>query len=77
MSAVIIPYNRLDPETLQSLVEDFVTRDGTDYGEVEVSLKTRVEQIMDQLRTGKAVVVFDPVTETANIMDASAYKTEQ
>jgi len=70
MGAVIIPYKRLGAKTLQNLVEDFVTRDGTDYGEVEVPLKTRVAQVMELLRTGKAVVVFDPDTETANILSA-------
>ena len=41
MTALKIPYDQLNPETLHGVIEEFVTRDGTDYGEIEVSLDTR------------------------------------
>jgi uncharacterized protein YheU (UPF0270 family) len=34
----IIPVNKLSPEALQGVIEEFISRDGTDYGEMEVSL---------------------------------------
>jgi len=37
MKAVKIPYDQLSPEALHGVVEEFVTRNGTDYGEVEVT----------------------------------------
>ena len=58
MNAVKIPYDQLSPEALQGVIEEFVTRDGTDYGEVEIPLETKVAQVMTQLRSGKAVIVF-------------------
>jgi len=58
MDAVKIPYKQLSSEALQGIIEEFVTRDGTDYGEVEVSLETKVTQIHSQLKSGKAVIVF-------------------
>ena len=67
MNALKIPYDQLSPEALQGLIEEFVTRDGTDYGEVEVPLGTKVAQVMTQLKSGKAVIVFDQETETCNI----------
>jgi len=36
MTAVKVPYNQLSPEALQGVIEEFVTRDGTDYGEIEI-----------------------------------------
>jgi len=63
-----IPYDQLNPETLHGVIEEFVTRDGTDYGEVEVSLKTKISQVLGQLKSGKAVIVFDQATETCNIL---------
>ncbi|MBW2654812.1 MAG: YheU family protein [Deltaproteobacteria bacterium] len=36
MTAIKIPYNQLSPEALQGVIEEFVTRDGTDYGEVRI-----------------------------------------
>ncbi len=60
----------LSPETLRRLVEEFVTRDGTDYGTVERSVEEKIAQVLGQLRSGEARLVFDPETETANIAPA-------
>ena len=68
MKAVKIPYDQLSPEALQGVVEEFVTRDGTDYGEVEVPLETKIAQVMAQLKSGKAVIVFDQETESCTVL---------
>jgi len=68
MSAVKISYDQLSPEALQGVVEEFVTRDGTDYGEVEVPLDTKISQVLGQLKSGKALIVFDQESETCNIL---------
>ena len=68
MSAPKIPYDQLNPETLHGVIEEFVTLDGTDYGEIEVSLDTKISQVLGQLKSGKAVIVFDQRTETCNIL---------
>ena len=61
MTALKIPYDQLNSETLHGAIEEFVTRDGTDYGETEVSLETKISQVLGQLKSGKAVLVFDQV----------------
>jgi hypothetical protein len=71
-SGLIIPYKELSPEALQGVVEEFVTRDGTDYGESEVGLDTKIQQVMNQLHAGKVVIVFDQKTETCNIVSKDA-----
>ncbi|MBU0463839.1 MAG: YheU family protein [Proteobacteria bacterium] len=68
MTAVKIPYDQLSSEALQGVIEEFVTRDGTDYGEVEVSLETKIAQVLGQLKSGKAVIVFDQGSETCTIL---------
>ncbi|NDY72869.1 hypothetical protein DO021_15325 [Desulfobacter hydrogenophilus] len=40
MTAVKIPYEQLSTEALHGVIEQFVTRDGTGYGEVEIPLYT-------------------------------------
>lgn len=60
----------LSPETLRGLVEEFVTRDGTDYGLVERSIEEKIAGVMAQLASGEALIVFDPETESANIVTA-------
>ena len=63
-----IPLDQLSPDALRSLVEEFVTRDGTDYGAVERSVDDKIEHVMRQLDAGDARIVFDPETQTANIV---------
>lgn len=63
-----IPVEELRPEALRGLVEEFVTRDGTDYGAIERSLEQKIEDALAQLRSGEARVVFDPELESANIV---------
>jgi uncharacterized protein YheU (UPF0270 family) len=71
MTALKIPYDQLNPEALQGVIEKFVTRDGTDYGEIEIPLETKISQVLGQLKSGKAVIVFDQETETCNILRSS------
>ena len=68
MKAVKIPYEQLSPEALHGVIEEFVTRDGTDYGEVEVPLGAKIAQVMAQLKSGKAVIVFDQETESCTVL---------
>ncbi len=65
---MIIPYEKLSPEALFGLIEEFVTRDGTDSGYTEKSLEENVEMVMVQLRRGEAFIVYDEATQTANII---------
>jgi hypothetical protein len=68
--SVVVPYSSLPPETLARVVESFVLREGTDYGEKEFSLETKVAQVVRQLEIGEAQIIFDPNTQTVNIVVA-------
>ena len=67
-----VPTAELAPETLQALVESFVLREGTDYGVQEVTLASKVAQVLRQLRRGEARIVFDPATESVDIRVAKS-----
>jgi len=62
-----IPYDQLSPDTLRAVIEEFVTRDGTDYGEIEVPLEQKISQVYKELQSGKAVILFDTRDQTCNI----------
>jgi uncharacterized protein len=68
MTGIKISYDQLSSGALNCVIEEFVTRDGTDYGEKEISLETKIFQVLDQLKSGKAVIVFDQESETCNIV---------
>lgn len=66
-----IPYKELPPDTLERLIEEFITREGTDYGELEYSLEAKTAQIIEQLKQKKVIITYDQETETCNIITAN------
>lgn len=69
---VHVPHSELAPDVLRSLVESFVLREGTDYGERELSLDQKVEHVMRQLRRGEAQIIFDSVSQTVDLVSTAA-----
>jgi uncharacterized protein len=65
---VIVPHRELSPDALAGVVESFVLREGTDYGDREYSLSEKVAHVMRQLDRGEAQIIFDPNTETVEIV---------
>ncbi|MEN4523650.1 YheU family protein [Pantoea agglomerans] len=65
---MIIPWQQVSPETLENLIETFVLREGTDYGEQERSLIDKVADVRRQLETGEVVLVWSELHESVNIM---------
>ena len=59
-----IPHTKLSPTTLRAVVQEFVTRDGTDYSSVE----RRIENVLRQLEAGRVALHFDDQTKTCNIV---------
>ncbi|MGR5455881.1 YheU family protein [Vibrio alfacsensis] len=64
---MIIPWQDIAPETLENLIREFVLREGTDYGTVEISLQDKIDQVKSQLKKGEAVIVFSELHETVDI----------
>jgi uncharacterized protein YheU (UPF0270 family) len=71
MSIHRIPVNKLSPEALQGVIGEFISRAGTDYGEVEIPTETKFRQVKQKLENGLAVLIFDDDTETTNIFLAN------
>ena len=67
MSIQVIPVNQLSAEALRGVIEEFISRNGTDYGETEASMETNFQQVKHKLESGSAVLVFDDEGETTNI----------
>lgn len=65
---IAIPWESLAPETLDALLGEIVTRDGTDYGAVERSTAQKRLHARRQLETGHAVLIWDSETGTASLV---------
>jgi uncharacterized protein YheU (UPF0270 family) len=62
-----VPYGELSAELLNAVIESFVLREGTDYGEREFSLEDKVARVISQLKRGEARILFDPESKSVTV----------
>ena len=67
-----IPHTKLSSAALRAIVEEFVTRDGTDYS----SVQQRVDRVLEQLEAGRVELHFDEQAETSNIVTVEDRKAQ-
>jgi uncharacterized protein YheU (UPF0270 family) len=65
---VEVPHTDLPPATLRAVIESFVLREGTDYGERDATFDGKVADVMRQLERREAVIVYDPVSDSVDIV---------
>ena len=66
---MIIPFNSIPVDTLQNLIEEFVTREGTAYGDYQQTLEDKVNSVRQRLSSGEVVILFIESTQSVNIVD--------
>ena len=67
---VRVPPERLQAGTLQALLEEFASRDGTDYSEIEYTLEQKVGQLRGQLERGELQLLYDTAGEHWDLVNA-------
>ena len=67
-AAVPIPYQELSVEALRGVIESFVLREGTDYGQHEKTFESKIDDVMRQLMRGEAEILWDPASETVQLV---------
>jgi uncharacterized protein len=65
---VRVPHTELSSDLLRAVIESFVLREGTDYGERELTLEEKVARVVRQLERGEAQIIFDPETESVDVV---------
>ncbi|MCP4986161.1 MAG: YheU family protein [Colwellia sp.] len=71
---MIIPLDQISHETLSAIIEDFILREGTEYGAVDISKEDKIAQVKQQLDQGSAVLVYSELYETVNILPSEQFK---
>ncbi len=66
---MLIPYQELEKETLINLIESFILREGTDYGEVEISMAEKCQRIMQLLKKGEIVIIYSELNESITLLN--------
>lgn len=68
LTPVAVPHTQLSTGALQAVVESFVLREGTEYGEREFTLTEKLTHVMLQLERGEAQIMFDPQSQSVDIV---------
>jgi uncharacterized protein len=63
-----VPWHALSADALQGIVEEFVTREGTEYGTMDVPLATKVEQVRAQIERGDVLIYFDEASSSCHLV---------
>lgn len=72
--SLVIPFDQLQPETLDALIEEFVTRDGAIHGHADDPLPQKIASIRRQLKSGDITIIFDEESESCSIVPASGHQ---
>jgi len=73
-NGVIVPYERINPDTLRSMIEEFVSREWSELSDSGYSLDRKVAQVLGQLKAGTVKVVYDLTSESCNIVAADTLR---
>lgn len=65
---MIIPAAQLSAQALRGLIEEFITREGTDYGDIVYTLDDKVAQVERQLQVGDVVIVFNAEENSSTLL---------
>ncbi len=63
-----IPLERIAPEILQALLADFVSREWSELSDAGFTLEQKIEQVLQQLKSGQARILFDLTSSSWNIV---------
>lgn len=66
--SVVIPHRSLAAPVLRAVIEDFVTREGTDYGLHEHSFEQKHDAVARQLEKGEVFIVFNAESESVSLV---------
>ena len=67
-NGVVVPLDRINPDTLRKMVKEFVTREWSELSDTGYTFEDKIEQVIQQMKDGRANVEFDMLSETCNII---------
>jgi len=67
---MIVPHRELSAEALTAVIEEYVTRDGTELSEVS----DKSAAVLAQLDRGELILIYDPESESCNILPSDVMR---
>lgn len=73
---MLIPYQSLDSETLSNMIESFILREGTDYGEAEISLSEKSQKVLQQIKSGDVLILYSDLSESITLIPKQQFNAQ-
>ncbi|HJN52272.1 MAG: YheU family protein [Pseudomonadales bacterium] len=70
-----IPHDQLSAQALNGIIEEFITREGTDYGQRETPLEEKIRQIKAQIDRGEVIILYDSESQSCNLVPSNTLDT--
>lgn len=74
---MLIPYQQVNEITLNNLIEQYILREGTDYGEIEFSLEEKTQQILQQITDETIYILYSELNESVTLINKEALLQSQ
>ncbi len=71
---MLIPWQQLNTDTLQRLIESYVLREGTDYGDEEVPLAMKTQAVLQQIQQGQVLILYSELHESVDLLTRQQYQ---
>jgi uncharacterized protein YheU (UPF0270 family) len=71
---MLIPWQQLNTETLYRLIESYVLREGTDYGDEEVPLADKTQAVLAQIQQGQVLILYSELHESVDLLTKTQYQ---
>lgn len=73
---MIIPWQQLEPDTLNSVIKEYILEKLEDYQMESVDMQQWTDQVKRQLASGDAVIEWSEANETVTIVESSKYAAD-
>lgn len=72
-----IDHTLLSEEALENLIIDVITRQTTDYGEYEIEIQVKKNQLKRKLLSGDAIIIYNSKEDICDIIRVEDFKSFQ
>jgi hypothetical protein len=70
----LVPFEQIPKDLLDKLLDSFISREGTDYGEIELTIEEKRDRLKSLLKQKEVFIAYDGESETFNLLSKQEAK---
>ena len=72
---IAVPFEEISEPALRGMIEEWVSRDGTDYGSQETELLHKVAEVRAHLESGEILIAYDEETSVVSLLTREQWQS--